>query len=38
MIILDIHTWSREDVPDLEQIDEDVGILRGWIVTSWLKA
>jgi hypothetical protein len=27
--VLDIRTWSREDVPDLGLTDEDVGLLRG---------
>jgi hypothetical protein len=31
--ILDVRTWPRGDVPDLGT-DEDVGLLRGWIVTS----
>jgi hypothetical protein len=33
MPILDVRTWSRGDVPGLGT-DEDVGLLRGWIVTS----
>jgi hypothetical protein len=33
MSVLDIRTWSRGDVPALELTDEDVGLLRGWIVT-----
>jgi hypothetical protein len=32
MPILDVRTWSRGDVPGLGT-DEDVGLLRGWIVT-----
>jgi hypothetical protein len=31
-------TWPRGDVPGLGLTDEDVGLLRGWIVTSWLNA
>jgi hypothetical protein len=38
MPVLDVRTWSRGDVPGLRLTDEDVGLLRGWIVTSWLKA
>ena len=33
MPILDVRTWPRGDVPGLGT-DEDVGLLRGWIVTS----
>jgi hypothetical protein len=33
MPILDVWTWPRGDVPDLGT-DEDVDLLRGWIVTS----
>jgi hypothetical protein len=33
MPILDIRTWSRGDVPGLGT-DDDVSLLRGWIVTS----
>jgi hypothetical protein len=29
MPVLDIRTWSRENVPDLGLTDEDVGLLRG---------
>jgi hypothetical protein len=32
MPILDVRTWPRGDVPGLGT-DEDVGLLRGWIVT-----
>jgi hypothetical protein len=28
------QTWPRGDVPGLGLTDEDVGLLRGWIVTS----
>jgi hypothetical protein len=35
---LDLQTWSRGDIPNLGLTDGDVGLLRGWIVTSWLKA
>jgi hypothetical protein len=38
MPVLDVRTWSRGDVPGLGLADEDVGLLRGWIVKSWLKA
>jgi hypothetical protein len=31
---LDIWTWKRGDVPGLGLTNEDVGLLRGWIVTS----
>jgi hypothetical protein len=34
MPILDVRMWLREDVPGLGLTDEDVGLLRGWIVTS----
>jgi hypothetical protein len=34
MLVLDICTWSRGDIPGLELIDGDVGLLRGWIVIS----
>jgi hypothetical protein len=36
--VLEVRTWPRGDVPGLGLTDEDVGLLRGWIVTSWLKA
>jgi hypothetical protein len=32
MSILDVQTWPRGDIPGLGT-DEDVGLLRGWIVT-----
>jgi hypothetical protein len=35
MMTLDIQTWSRGEVPGLGLTDEDVGLLRGWIVISW---
>jgi hypothetical protein len=35
--VLNIRMWPRGDVPTLMLTDEDVGLLRGWIVTSWLK-
>jgi hypothetical protein len=38
MPVLDIWTWPRGDVPQLGLTIGDVGILRGWIVTSWLMA
>jgi hypothetical protein len=38
MPVLDIRTWPRGDIPGLGLTDEDIGFLRGWIVTSWLKA
>jgi hypothetical protein len=34
MAVLNVWTWSREDVPDLGLTDEDIGLLRGWILTS----
>jgi hypothetical protein len=34
MPVLGIWTWPRGNVPGLGLIDEDVGVLRGWIVTS----
>jgi hypothetical protein len=37
MPVLDVRTWLRGDVPSLGLTDEDVGLLRGWIVISWLK-
>jgi hypothetical protein len=37
MSVLDVRMWPRGDVPDLGLTDEDVGLLKGWIVTSWLK-
>jgi hypothetical protein len=40
MLVLDVQTWPRWDVPFLGLIDGDVDLLRGggWIVTCWLKA
>jgi hypothetical protein len=38
MAVLDVWTWPRGDVPGLGLYDGDVGLLRGWIVTFWLKA
>jgi hypothetical protein len=40
MLVLDVQTWLRGDVPGLRLTDEDVGFLRGggWTVTSWPKA
>jgi hypothetical protein len=35
MTTLDIQTWPRGEVPGLGMTDEDVGLLRGWIVISW---
>jgi hypothetical protein len=29
MLVLDIQTWPRRDVPGLGLTDEDVGLLRG---------
>jgi hypothetical protein len=29
MLVLNVWTWSKEDVPDLRLTDEDVGLLRG---------
>ena len=34
MATLDTQTWLREEVPRLGLTDEDVGLLRGWIVIS----
>jgi hypothetical protein len=34
MSVLDVRTWSKGDISDLRLTDEDVGLLRGWIVTS----
>jgi hypothetical protein len=36
MSVLDVRTWPRGDIPGLRLTDEDVGLLRGSIVTSWL--
>jgi hypothetical protein len=38
MSVLDVKTWPREDVLRLWLTDGDVDLLRGWIVTSWIKA
>jgi hypothetical protein len=35
MTTLDIQTWPGGDVLGLGLTDEDVGLLRGWIVISW---
>jgi hypothetical protein len=35
MTTLDTQTWLRGEVPGLGLTDEDVGLLRGWIVISW---
>jgi hypothetical protein len=35
MTTLDTQTWLRGEVPILGLIDEDVNLLRGWIVISW---
>jgi hypothetical protein len=35
MTTLDTQTWLRREVPGLGLTDEDVGLLRGWIVISW---
>jgi hypothetical protein len=32
--VLDVRTWSRENAPGLGLTDGDVGLLRGWILTS----
>jgi hypothetical protein len=34
MTTLDTQTWLRVEVPGLGLTDEDVGLLRGWIVIS----
>jgi hypothetical protein len=34
MPVLDVWTWPRGGVPGLGLTDEDVGLLRGWIVIS----
>jgi hypothetical protein len=34
MTTLDTHTWLRGEVPRLGLTDEDVGLLREWIVIS----
>jgi hypothetical protein len=38
MSVLEVQLWPRGDIPSMGLTDEDVGLLRGWIVTSWLKA
>ena len=35
MTTLDTQTWLRGEVPGLGLTDEDVCLLRGWIVISW---
>jgi hypothetical protein len=35
MTTLDTQTWLRGEVPGLGLTDEDVSLLRGWIVISW---
>jgi hypothetical protein len=35
MTTIDTQTWLRGEVPGLGLTDEDVGLLRGWIVLSW---
>jgi hypothetical protein len=35
MMTLDTQTWLRGEVLGLALIDEDVSLLRGWIVLSW---
>jgi hypothetical protein len=35
MMTLDTQTWLRGEVPQLGLIDEDISLLRGWIVISW---
>jgi hypothetical protein len=37
MTTLDTHMWLRGEVPGLGLTDEDVSLLRGWIVISWPK-
>jgi hypothetical protein len=32
MMTLDTEMWPRGEVPRLELTDEDVGLLRGWII------
>jgi hypothetical protein len=34
MSVLDVRTWPKGNVPGLGLTDEDVGLLREWIVTS----
>jgi hypothetical protein len=38
MPVLDIRTWPRGDVAGLGLTDGDISLVRGWLVTSWLKA
>jgi hypothetical protein len=38
MPVLDVWMWPRGGVPGSRLTNGDVGFLRGWIVTSWLKA
>jgi hypothetical protein len=38
MMTLDTQTWLRGEVLGLGLTDEDVSLLRGWIVISWPKA
>jgi hypothetical protein len=38
MPVLDVWTWPWGDVPSLGLTDGDVDLLKGWIVTSWLKS
>jgi hypothetical protein len=35
MMTLDTQMWLRGLVPGLRLTDEDVSLLRGWIVISW---
>jgi hypothetical protein len=35
MTTLDTQAWLRGEVPGLGLTDEDVSLLRGWIVISW---
>jgi hypothetical protein len=35
MMTLNIQTWLRGEVPRLGLTNEDVSLLRGWIVISW---
>jgi hypothetical protein len=38
MSVLDVCSWLRGSVPSLKLINGDVGLLRGWSMTSCLKA
>jgi hypothetical protein len=38
MTTLDTQSWLRGEVPRLGLIDEDISLLRGWIMISWPKA